>query len=135
MLEYGSNGLHTFEMGNYLLSLTYAENHLKLSEQLNDTSQKGLRIWCLVMTIANLEITGSLLITILKHFIIGIFFMSDAMKSRIIYIRFSALHSTYLKMNKPDSALFYANQRFQYPKAMSVHRNLLLQNAYQVIFI
>ena len=115
-----------FEMGNYLLSLTYAENHLKLSEQLNDTSQKGAAHLVFGHDYRELGNYRQSLDHYFKAFYYwNIFHVGRHEEPDNIYTLL-CIALTYLKMNKPDSALFYANQRFQYPKAMSVHRNLLL---------
>jgi tetratricopeptide (TPR) repeat protein/anti-sigma regulatory factor (Ser/Thr protein kinase) len=102
-----------YEVGNYSESLKYAEQHLALSEQLNDTSHKGYAHLVFGHDYSELgEYRQSLNHYFKAKEFFKLFWVSRNKPEDNTYTML-CISGTYLKMNKLDSALIYTQQAYK----------------------
>lgn len=115
-----------FEMGDYLQSMKYAVEHLELSRQLNDTGQKAAAYLVFGHDYRELGEYRKSLDNYFKAYSDWISLQKGQHERQgNIYITLS-ISQTYLRMNKPDSALIYAKRGYDQSIADSAGPIILL---------
>ena len=115
-----------FEMGDYLESLKYAKQHLELSSRLNDAGQQGAAYLVFGHDYREMEDYRNSLNNYFKAYHFWDIFHEKQHERPDNTYTLLCIALTYLKMGKPDSALFYTNQRLRYATATSSGGLILL---------